>query len=82
MELYAMDQIEGFSDTFDLEKFKRWRNQYIGYMLYKKDIFCTDILMEMKKRKKKIPLSSRIFWKYYSFITDQLRKVYHKFKAN
>ena len=79
MNLYALNQLENFRKVFDFEIFKKWKKQYIGYILsnYKEDTYNREIVEKMKENKIKFPLLSYLLWFPYYKIIAMSKKFYH-----
>lgn len=68
MALDLLGKLDGYSDVFDVNYWKKVRTRYVGHILSwrKKDSFMNELWNLMKEKNFKIPLVSRL----YAFLID------------
>lgn len=75
-ELYSINKLDDYDQLFDVEAFRKHPSYYWGYIIMKRnhDVFCEEVIREMKKNNKRIPLvawpAAFIKWAKMGFKTD------------
>ena len=62
IDLYLFGKLDLFRDIFDVDKFNRNKDYYLGYLVFKgkKDHYVSETLEAFRKKKIKFPISARV----------------------